>query len=284
MTDHRSHLPDHASERDDRRLAIDRVGVKGLTYPVTVWDRANKLQHTVASVAMYVALPQHFKGTHMSRFVEVLNARRGEISLSNMDDILTHVQDRLEAEEVHLELSFPYFIEKNAPVSGVASLMDYACAFKARKTGDEVDFVLEVTVPVKSLCPCSKAISDYGAHNQRSLVTVEVRSTEMVWIEDVVEQVEGCASAPLYSLLKREDEKYVTELAYDRPRFVEDLVREVVIAVRGLPGVVWIKVAADHQESIHNHSAYAELEWRREGAPEAACMSGRDGREDSTNL
>ena len=269
----RDQLPDHASEADDRRVPIDKVGVKGLTYPITVWDRHHQVQHTVAKVNMYVALPQDFKGTHMSRFVEVLNARRGEITLSNMDDILTHIQDRLEADEVHLELAFPYFIEKKAPVSGVASLMDYACAFRATRIAEDMDFVLEVTVPVKSLCPCSKAISDYGAHNQRSLVTVAVRSTEMVWIEDLVDVVEACGSAPVYALLKREDEKYVTELAYDNPKFVEDLVRDVLIGIRKLPGVVWVSVAADNQESIHNHSAYAELEWHRKAGPTAASMN-----------
>jgi GTP cyclohydrolase I len=273
MTDPRAHLPDHASEADHRQLAIDRVGVRGLTYPITVWDRQHTMQHTVAKVALSVALPPHFKGTHMSRFVEVLNARRGEITLANMDDILTHLQQRLESHEVHLDLEFPYFIEKRAPVSGVASLMDYNAAFHATKIGDDVDFVLEVTVPVKSLCPCSKAISDYGAHNQRSLVTVAVRATEMVWIEDVVAAVEASASAPLFALLKREDEKYITELAYDRPRFVEDLVREVVIAMRALPGVVWLKVTADNQESIHNHSAYAELQWTHPEARHTARMS-----------
>jgi GTP cyclohydrolase I len=273
MTASRDKLPDHASEADHRRVAIDRVGVKGLTYPITVWDQHHQVQHTVAKVNMYVALPQDFKGTHMSRFVEVLNARRGEITLSNMGDILQHIQDRLESHEVHLELSFPYFIEKKAPVSGVPSLMDYQCAFRATRVGDTMDFVLEVTVPVKSLCPCSKSISDYGAHNQRSLVTVAVRSTEMVWIEDLVHAVEACGSAPLYALLKREDEKYVTELAYDNPKFVEDLVRDVLISTRELPGVVWVSVAADNQESIHNHSAYAELEWTRTSSPPAAAMN-----------
>ncbi len=258
----RDQLPDHASEADDRQLGIDRVGIRGLEYPIVVWDRANEVQHTVARVAMYVTLPPHFKGTHMSRFVEVLEARRGEVTLGTIEPFLQHLQERLESDEVHLELEFPYFVEKRAPVSGVPSLMSYDCAFVASRSGDDMDFVLRVTVPVKSLCPCSKAISDYGAHNQRSLVTVEVRADDMVWIEQVVEVVETCASAPLYALLKREDEKHVTEQAYDNPRFVEDLVRDVVIGMRALDGVSWLRVSADNQESIHNHAAFAEITWR----------------------
>ncbi|MFT4623957.1 MAG: GTP cyclohydrolase I [Myxococcota bacterium] len=262
VTTLRDQLPDHASEADDRQLAIDKVGIRGLQYPIVVWDRANEVQHTVATVAMYVALPPHFKGTHMSRFVEVLQERRGEVTLGTIEPFLEHLQQRLESHEVHLELAFPYFIEKRAPVSGVPSLMSYDCEFVASRAGEVMDFMLQVTVPVKSLCPCSKAISEYGAHNQRSLVTVAVRAESMVWIEQVVDVVEACASAPLFALLKREDEKYVTELAYDNPRFVEDLVRDVVIGMRALPGVNWLRVSADNQESIHNHAAFAEIMWR----------------------
>lgn len=257
-------LPDHAAERDHRALAIDKVGIKDLSYPIQVLDQSNQVQHTIARVNLYVSLPHHFKGTHMSRFIEVLNARRGEITIRNMPELLTSIQRRLEAEDAHIELSFPYFLSKRAPVSGVESLMEYLCSFKASKRGPHVDFVLGVRVPVKSLCPCSKSISERGAHNQRSLVDVEIRSSEFLWIEDVVAAVERCASAPLYALLKREDEKYVTELAYDNPKFVEDLVRDVVIALRGLAGVRWLRVAAENQESIHNHSAYAEIEWSAE--------------------
>jgi GTP cyclohydrolase I len=257
-------LPDHASEHDDRKLAIDKVGIKSLSYPVQVLDKQNQTQHTVAEVDLYVSLPEHFKGTHMSRFVEILNARRGEMTIRNMPQILTEMQHRLEAEDTHLEMSFPYFLSKRAPISGVESLMRYDCAFRASKRGEEVDFVLRVDVPVKSLCPCSKSISKYGAHNQRSIVSVEVRASEFVWIEDVIERVESCASAPLYALLKREDEKYITELAYENPRFVEDLVREVVLSVRELDGVSWIQVDAENFESIHNHSAFARLEWSLE--------------------
>ncbi len=256
-------LPDHASEHDDRQLAIDKVGIKGLSYPIQVLDKQNQTQHTVADVTLSVSLPHHFKGTHMSRFVEILNARRGEMTIRNMPQILTEMQQRLEAEDTHIEMRFPYFLSKRAPISGVESLMRYDCAFRASKRGEHLDFVLGVDVPVKSLCPCSKSISKYGAHNQRSIVSVEVRATAsaFIWIEDIIEKVEACASAPLFALLKREDEKYITELAYENPRFVEDLVREVVLAVKEIEGVQWIRVDAENFESIHNHSAYARLEW-----------------------
>ena len=257
-------LPDHANEADDRALAIDKVGIKDLSYPIQILDRKNEVQHTVASVNLSVGLPHHFKGTHMSRFLEILNARRGEMTLRNIPDLLSEIQRRLETDDAHLDLTFPYFISKKAPVSGVESLMEYRCAFRASKHGSDVDFLLSVEVPVKSLCPCSKAISDRGAHNQRSKVRVEVRFSEFIWIEQVAEAVEACASAPLFALLKREDEKYITELAYDNPKFVEDLVRDVVLKVRDLPGVYWLNVTAENLESIHNHSAYAEIEWSSE--------------------
>jgi GTP cyclohydrolase I len=257
----RSELPDHASDADERALDIDRVGIKGLSYPIMVWDRTNTVQHTVGTLALTVGLPRRFKGTHMSRFVEILHEKRGEMSSRKLPELLAEIQRRLHADDAHVRVEFPYFLEKKAPVSGVASLMDYACTFDASRHGDRFDFVLGVRVPVKSLCPCSKAVSERGAHNQRSLVEVRLRSTDHVWIEQVVEAVERCASSPLYALLKREDEKYVTELAYDNPRFVEDLVRDVVLAVRALPGVHWLAVSAENLESIHNHSAYAEITW-----------------------
>lgn len=262
-----SDLPDHASEMDHRALAIDKVGIKDLSYPIQVLDQHNKVQHTVASVNLYVGLPHQFKGTHMSRFIEILNRRRGELTIRTMPEVLTEIQDHLEADDAHIELSFPYFISKKAPVSLVESLMEYRCTFHASKRGSHVDFVLGVQVPVKSLCPCSKSISEYGAHNQRSYIDVQIRVSDVsdfVWIEDVVEAVEGCASSPLYALLKREDEKYVTEKAYENPKFVEDLVRDVVLAIKEMPGVQWLHVAAENQESIHNHSAYAEIEWSLE--------------------
>ena len=257
----RSSLPDCAAESDTRALAIQEVGISGLSYPISVWDRSGKLQHTVGEIQLAVALPSQFKGTHMSRFVEVLGEFRGELSLATTPDLLAAVQRHLESEVAHIEVSFPYFMSRKAPVSGAESLMEYCCKFKATRSGDELDFILCVEVPVTTLCPCSKAISRYGAHSQRSLVQVELRFEEMVWIEEVVEAVESCASAPLYALLKREDEKYVTETAYENPRFVEDLVREVVLSLRELRGVTWLNVRADNMETIHKHQAFGVITW-----------------------
>jgi len=224
------------------------------------------MQATVAKLGLYVGLPHHFKGTHMSRFVEILNEVRGELTFRTMPTILEAIRRRLEADDAWLEMEFPYFMLKQAPVSRAESLMEYQARFVGHRGPDsgDSDYTLGVTVPVKSLCPCSKAVSDYGAHNQRSLVSVDVRADDFVWLEDIIEAVEASASAPLYALLKRSDEKFVTEQAYDNPKFVEDLVRDVVLAVRALPGVRWLKVRASNQESIHNHSATAEIEWTRD--------------------
>ena len=257
----REALPDCAAEADDRRLPIDQVGIRDLRYPITVWDKDHERQDTVATLSLSVALPAEDKGTHMSRFVEVLEAARGELSLGTVPDLLAAIQRQLEAHEAQIDASFPYFLPRSAPVSGARSLMDYDCRFTASRRGEALDFVLGVSVPIKTLCPCSKAISRYGAHNQRSRVNVRLRFTEMVWIEDVVEAVESCASSPLYALLKREDEKWVTERAYENPRFVEDLLREVLLAVRALPGVRWVEVEAENLESIHNHSAWGRIVW-----------------------
>ncbi len=254
-------LPDHANERDTRALPIDRVGIKGLDYPIRVLDRDNREQHTVATINAYVGLPQEFKGTHMSRFVEVLNQVRGQMTFRQFPEILRHIQERLDATDAYIEVDLTYFMDKVAPISGESSMMSYKCRFEGERRGQDTRFKLVAEVPVKSLCPCSKAISEYGAHNQRSYVTVEVRSNEFIWLEDLIEDVEACASSPLFTLLKREDEKYVTELAYDNPKFVEDLVRDVVLKVRGRPGVEWLRVQAENQESIHNHAAYAEIVW-----------------------
>jgi len=263
----REELPDHAAELDERALPIERVGIRGLSYPIKVWDRSSKEQHTVGEIEMGVGLPQQFKGTHMSRFVEVLNDFRGELSLRTVPELLAHVQQRLESDDAWVRVKFPYFLEREAPVSGARSLMEYQCRFEAERRGDSLDFVLGVEVPVTTLCPCSKAISEYGAHNQRSLVDVQVRFDEMIWIEDVVEVVEDCASSPLYALLKREDEKWVTERAYENPRFVEDMVRETVLRLRELEGARWIRVECQNMEAIHKHDAFARLTWPNDDPP-----------------
>ncbi len=256
-------LPDHASLPDDRALDIERVGIHDLRYPIQVLDRQEELQSTVARVSAFVGLPRQFKGTHMSRFVEVLNSVKGEMTIRNMPEILSQIQRRLDAEDAYLELEFPYFMEKQAPVSGACSLMSYDCGFYGSAKGKRFDFTLRVKVPVKSLCPCSKAISDRGAHNQRSQIDVRLRAEGFVWIEEVVEAVEAQASAPVYALLKREDEKFITEMAYDRPRFVEDLVRDVLIALKKIPQISWLDVRAENFESIHAHSAFAQILWSR---------------------
>ena len=263
-------MQDVQSRLDTREIPIDRVGVCDLKYPIIVMDRENRQQSTTARLSLSVNLPREFKGTHMSRFIEVLNSHRGEITMRTLPTILRELKERLDAESAHIEVHFPYFLERSAPVSGARALMDYECAFTGEMNGGTSDFVLGVRVPVTSLCPCSKAISEYGAHNQRGYVTVEVRSRpgegttpELVWIEELVEYAESSASAPLYPLLKREDERHVTMQAYDKPAFVEDVVRDVAIRLKSDERIVWFKVHALNQESIHNHNAFAQIEWSR---------------------
>ena len=252
-------IKDIQSQPDFRKIAIDKVGVKDISYPIVLLDKKNKFQHTIASVNMYVDLPHHFKGTHMSRFIEILNEHRGEITVKNFPDILAKMKKRFNAQTAHMEVGFPYFIEKAAPVSKAKGLMEYRCRFTG-SLGDKKDFVLEITVPVTTLCPCSKEISRKGAHNQRGIVKVNLRFKGFIWIEDIIKIVEASASSQVYSLLKRPDERYVTEHAYDNPRFVEDVVREVASKLEALKGIIWFSIEAENLESIHNHSAYAYLE------------------------
>jgi GTP cyclohydrolase I len=269
ITDHRSPLLHDVQQlRDTRKIAIDRVGVKDISYPIVVMDKANRVQQTVARISMAVDLPHHFKGTHMSRFIEILNTYRENIALEMMEPMLATMKEKLGASRAHLEISFPYFIEKRAPVSGARSLMEYSCTFSAT-LGDDFDFVLGITVPLTSLCPCSRELSAYGAHNQRSHMTLRVRYREFLWIEDLVALAEECGSSPVWSLLKRQDEKYVTERAYDNPRFVEDMVREATLRLQAEPRITWFAVEAENFESIHNHSAYAAIERDRRPPPTA---------------
>jgi GTP cyclohydrolase I len=252
-------MPDMQKTRDDRNIAIDKVGVKDISYPIVVMDKSKEKQQTVARINMYVDLPHHFKGTHMSRFIEILNQYHGLVSIDRMNTMLRDMKERLEASRAHLELEFPYFIEKQAPVSGARSLMEYQCRMQG-SLGEGYDFVLGVTVPMTSLCPCSREISERGAHNQRSAVNVEIRYTDHVWLEDLIAWVEECGSSPVFALLKREDEKALTEQAYDNPMFVEDVVRAVTQRLLRAPEVTWFRVACENFESIHNHSAYAMVE------------------------
>lgn len=264
-------MEDIQNRRDDRLIPISRVGVSDLRYPIVVHDRDRGKQETIANLTMSVSLPHDFKGTHMSRFIEVLNEHRGEVTMRTLPNILHAVRERLEAETASIEVVFPYFLERTAPVSKAKALMDYECVFVGKVNGGRNDFILKVRVPVTSLCPCSKAISDYGAHNQRGYIGIEVRSLpsgdgghQMIWIEELVEIAERSASSPVYPLLKRADERHVTMLAYDHPVFVEDMVRNVAVELRADDRVDWFRVQAVNQESIHNHNAFAEVEWQRQ--------------------
>ena len=255
----RPSMPDMQKKRDTRRIPIDKVGVKDISYPIVVMDKNRSFQQTVARVNMYVDLPHHFKGTHMSRFIEILDSCREKIALDKMETILQRMKEKLGASSAHLEIEFPYFIEKSAPVSGARGLMEYTCTFNA-SLGSEFDFILGVKVPVTSLCPCSKELARYGAHNQRSVMTVRVRYRDFIWIEDLIEIIEKCGSSPVYSMLKREDEKFVTEKAYENPRFVEDMVREAAVKLTAMDNITWFSLEAENYESIHKHSAYASVE------------------------
>ena len=264
------HIPDVQNSADTRRLAINKVGIKDIRHPIRVRDRSGGEQHTIATFNMYVNLPHNFKGTHMSRFVEILNIPGREISVDSFKDMLTEMTDRLEAESGHIEMTFTYFITKAAPVSGVESLMDYEVTFAGEIRDSRPAMNLKVVVPVTSLCPCSKKISRYGAHNQRSHVTVNVRTRGFIGIEDLIDLVEKEASCELYGLLKRPDEKYVTERAYENPKFVEDMVRDIAAKLNRDERVAAYSVESENFESIHNHSAYAMIE-RDKGAGETAA-------------
>ncbi len=223
-------------------------------------DKAHAVQSTIANVSLTVDLPHHYKGTHMSRFIEVLNEHGPVLHVDQIKVILRELLARLDSEKAHADFEFPFFLEKKAPVTGAVGLMDYTVRFSATLQGGESDFILTVIVPVTTLCPCSKAISEHGAHNQRGVVTFSIRFRKPIWIEDLIRLVESCASCELYSLLKRPDEKAVTERAYAKPVFVEDLVREVAARCNREPNITWYRVEAENFESIHNHNAYALIE------------------------
>ena len=250
-------IDDVQGSEDTRRIPIDKVGIKDIRHPIRVRDRSSGEQSTIANFNMYVDLPHNFKGTHMSRFIEILNKHEREISVKSFKDMLKEMNQRLDAKSGHIEMSFPYFVTKEAPVSKVKSLMDYNVALIGEVLNNKTTTHIKVTVPVTSLCPCSKKISDYGAHNQRSHVTVTVRTQEFIWIEDIIDIVEKQATCELYSILKRPDEKFVTERAYNNPKFVEDMVRDVAVELNKDDRITAYTVEAENFESIHNHSAYA---------------------------
>jgi GTP cyclohydrolase I len=253
-------IPDVQNDADSRKLAIDQVGVKAIRHPVKIMERTGGVQHTIATFNLYVGLPHQIKGTHMSRFVEILSAQERELTVDSFKAMLKEMVERLEAKEGRIEMHFPYFIDKKAPVSGVRSLMDYEVTFIGEIKKGVQCFAMKVLVPVTSLCPCSKKISEYGAHNQRSHVTVTAKTSDFVWIEEIVDLVEKQASSELYGLLKRPDEKFVTERAYDNPKFVEDMVRDVAAILNLDERITAYVVESENFESIHNHSAYALIE------------------------
>lgn len=252
-------MKDVQNERPENPLYINKVGVKDISYPIVVKDRKRGKQHTVASINLYVDLPMEFKGTHMSRFIEVLNEYREEIHINKFEHILLEIKSALEAKSAHMEIGFPYFIEKEAPVSKVLGLMGYQCTLIG-SVGETRDFRFGVKVPVQTLCPCSKEISVNSAHSQRGIITVTVKYNRFFWLEDLIELIEKCGSSPVYSVLKRPDEKYLTEYAYANPMFVEDVVRQAASELSKHPEFDWFSVEAENMESIHNHNAYAYIE------------------------
>ncbi len=250
---------DIQSQQDERNITIDKVGVKNIQYPIVVEDRMKEIQHTVADLDIYVELPHTERGTHMSRFIEVLNRYHEDTFINNLEPFLEDVKKALNADAAFTRIRFPYFVRKKAPVSGIESILSYNCIFEASSKGDyRLDIGVEV--PVTTLCPCSKEISDYGAHNQRSKIRIKVSYTDFIWLEELIEYAESSASCEIYSLLKRVDEKHVTEKAYDNPRFVEDVIRELAQKLQGDTRVTYFRIEAENMESIHNHNAYACIE------------------------
>lgn len=253
-------MKDIQNQRDYRNIPIDKVGIKNLRYPITVLDRRDGYQHTVASINMYVDLPHKYKGTHMSRFVELLHLFRPEVSLKRISVVLEKMKQHLNAASAVIEVTFPYFIEKKAPISGSPGLLDYTCRIVGSSDPEgKVDLVSEVIVPISSVCPCSKEISESGAHNQRGEVRLSTRFKKFIWMEDMIELVEACASCEVYSVLKRVDEKCVTERGFSNPKFVEDIVRDIAKKLKKDSNITWFSVSAENFESIHNHSAYAHI-------------------------
>jgi GTP cyclohydrolase I len=254
---------------DSRAVGIEQVGVEDLAYPVSVVGRGGDTQRTVARVAMTVELTEHLRGVHMSRFVEVLHENADEISFASLPSIARETRERLESGAARVELRFSYFRDRHAPVTGMVSLMEYECRLTAESTRDRSLVSVGVRVPITSLCPCSKEISDYGAHNQRGRVEIEATSpwsagdAAGIWIEDLIEVAEVAGSSPIYPLLKRSDEREVTMRAYDKPAFVEDIVRDVAVELREDVRVASFRVRAVNEESIHAHNAVAQVTWER---------------------
>ncbi len=260
-------MRDIQNEQDTREIPLQKVGVRNVKYPVSVLDKSRKTQATTAVVDLFVNLPHNFKGTHMSRFIQIFHKYHTDITMQHFLDMLEEIRVKLDAQMAYGSIKFPYYIEKKAPVSGSEGIMEYNCSYEATCECDERKFYVSIEVPIATLCPCSKAISEYGAHNQRGTVKVRLLYSDFFWIEDVISMIENCASTPLYSVLKRQDEKFVTEHAYDNPRFVEDVVREVYLGLKE-QGFKWFSVEAETEESIHNHNAYAYTEYSQDSQGE----------------
>ncbi len=258
-------MKDIQSEIDEREIPLQKVGVKNVQYPVCVLDKQHKTQYTNATVELFVNLPHQYKGTHMSRFIETFHTYSKDFSMKTFLEMLESLRSCLDAERSFGLVQFSFFMEKEAPVSKQKGMMSYTCTYEGSVSNDkDTEFFVSIEIPVTSLCPCSKAISEYGAHNQRGVVRVKLQNAHFFWIEDVIQLVEQCASCDVFSILKREDEKYVTEKAYDNPRFVEDLVREVYVVLKNFDTekpFTYFSVEAETFESIHTHNAYAFTEY-----------------------
>ena len=259
-----STIPDVQGRADTRQLAINKVGIKDIRHPIIVKDRSDGVQHTIAQFDMYVFLPHQFKGTHMSRFVQILNDHEKEITVNSFKEMLKQMVEMLEADSGNIEMPFPYFVNKKETLPGVESWLDYDVTLIGEINKCVTSTRIKILVPVTSLCPCSKSISDYGAHNQRSHVTINVKTEGFIWIEEIIDIVEKQASCQLYGLLKRPDEKYVTEQAYDNPKFVEDMVRDIAGELNKDERIRQYILESENFESIHNHSAYAMIEYDKD--------------------
>jgi GTP cyclohydrolase I len=266
-------MSDIRRQPDACHMPIDKVGVKGLRYPIVLLDKAHRKQHTTALINMYVNLPHQYRGTYMGRFVEILNRYHREIDIHKLGAILRDIRTELGAESAHLEMEFPYFIEKAAPVSGARGLMDYRCWIVA-ELRQRFRLRLGAAVPVATLCPCSKELVKTGAHNQRAEIRVVVEFKGFLWLEDLIDLVEDCGSSEVYSLLQREDEQHLTAKAYDNPALVEDVVRKVALRLKGHSQVTGYEVAVESFESIHHHDVYAYISTLEQGAGSGRTAGG----------
>ncbi|MGC9320015.1 MAG: GTP cyclohydrolase FolE2 [Armatimonadota bacterium] len=257
-------MRDVAAERDERGITIQRVGVRDIHLPVMVREKGGGYARVTGVFQASVELPKHERGTHMSRFVEILaHWSKHAVAMPEMREMLGEIRSRFHAYAAHLDLGFRYFLDKRSPATGLACQLDYQCSFTASDVADEFDFLVSVEVPVITVCPCSREISERGAHSQRAVIRASVRSRneEIIWLEDLIPLLENQGSEQVYPMLKREDEKLITERSYENPKFVEDVIRDSVTALKGLPQVAWFSVSCESFESIHNHSAYAQTQW-----------------------